>query len=170
MFNNIRKDLKMFPGNPLKHLLFTIEFQTILSYRIQYYLYKKPRPIRWLVMPIRLITHYLTGCQIHYQAQIEGGVRLVHAIGVIIGTNVKIGSGTHIFQNVTLGLRKLGAADDPQIGKNVVIYAGAVVAGKVSVGDNCVIGANSVVTKDIPANHMAVGSPMKLIKIVDKKQ
>jgi serine acetyltransferase len=100
-------------------------------------------------MPIRLFTHYLTGCQIHYQAEIEGGVRIIHATGIVIGTGVKIGNGTNIFQHVTIGTKKLGGEDKPIIGRNVTIYTGAVIVGNIKIGDGCIIGANKVITKDI---------------------
>ena len=54
-------------------------------------------------------------------------------------------------------------ANYPKIGDNVIIYAGAVIVGDVEIGANCIIGANSVVTKSIPDNSIAVGAPAKII-------
>lgn len=164
----VKKDLEMIAGSKIKNILFCIEFHTMLSYRIQHSLHKMPRPIRWLVMPIRLLTHYLTACQIHYDAQIEPGVRIVHATGIVIGGNIKIGTGTYIFQNVTLGSKKLGNDDAPVIGKNVTIYAGAVIVGNITIGNNAIIGANSVVTNNVPTKTIAAGNPAKLVKRVSK--
>lgn len=49
----------------------------------------------------------------------------------------------------------------PQIGNNVIVYSGAVIVGPVKIGDNAVIGANAVVTQDVPAGAIAVGIPAK---------
>ena len=52
----------------------------------------------------------------------------------------------------------------PTIGNNVIIYAGAKIIGDVHVGDNAIIGANAVVTKDVPPNAIVGGIPAKVIK------
>lgn len=58
----------------------------------------------------------------------------------------------------------MGGAGIPTIGNNVTIYAGAKVFGKITIGDDVVIGANAVVTKDIPSHSMVAGVPAKIIK------
>lgn len=55
--------------------------------------------------------------------------------------------------------------DGPTIGNNVIIYAGAMILGDISIGDNCIIGANSVVTKSCPPNSILVGTPAKIVGI-----
>ena len=69
----------------------------------------------------------------------------------------KIGKNCYIFQNVTIGY--LNETDKPTIGDNVTIYAGAKILGNVKVGDNCIVGANAVVVKDVPDNCNVVGVP-----------
>lgn len=86
--------------------------------------------------------------------------RVDHPVGVVIGPGVRVGDFVKVYQNVTLG-KKNGKF--PFIGNNVTIYAGAVIIGGVTVGDNSVIGANSVVLQDIPCNSVAVGVPAKII-------
>lgn len=58
----------------------------------------------------------------------------------------------------------MGGAGIPTIGNNVTIFAGAKVFGKITIGDDVVIGANAVVTKDIPSHSMVAGVPAKIIK------
>ena len=58
----------------------------------------------------------------------------------------------------------MGGAGIPTIGNNVTIFAGAKVFGKITIGDDAVIGANAVVTKDIPSHSMVAGVPAKIIK------
>ncbi|WP_165477443.1 serine O-acetyltransferase [Idiomarina baltica] len=72
-----------------------------------------------------------------------------------------------IFQNVTLGGARIGDAKEskyPEIGEGTVIFAGAVIVGKIKVGSNCIVGANSVVTRDLPNNCVAVGAPARIIE------
>jgi serine acetyltransferase len=89
-------------------------------------------------------------------------VRFPHPVGIVIGDGVRIGTGVRIYQNVTIGLLENTPASDavdqyPTIGDDVIIYAGAVIAGAVAIGAGSVIGANAVITKDVPAGSVAFG-------------
>lgn len=88
-------------------------------------------------------------------------VKFPHPVGIIIGDAVRIGRNVQIYQNVTIGLEEskaaAGEAHYPTIGDDVVIYAGAVIAGGIVVGDRSVIGANAVITRDVPADCVAFG-------------
>lgn len=163
LFKELSMDLNAMDGKAIKKILFTVEFWLLLSYRIQHRLVTWPRPFRWLVMPMRFWTQILTGCFIHWDAKIEGGVKIIHATGICIGV-AEIGSGTAIFQHVTLGTKATGKVEFPTIGKNCAIYAGAVVVGAVNIGDNVVIAANCVVTKNLMANDIVGGIPAKSLK------
>jgi serine O-acetyltransferase len=106
------------------------------------------------------------GVFINPKSQIGEGLRLPHPNGIIIGEGVVIGDNVTLYQQVTLGGARIGdwqAGRYPTIGHNTVIFAGAKIIGDVTVGDNCVIGANAVVTKDVPDNHTAVGIPARII-------
>lgn len=114
--------------------------------------------------------HYLIESKynlvISKKAILGNNVQLVHPIGVVIGAHVIIGDNVKIFQNVTIGGGRLGDADSkrmPRIGEGSTIFAGAVIVGDISIGSNCIIGANSVVNSDIPDNCVAVGVPAKVI-------
>jgi len=111
----------------------------------------------------------LTGCTIAPQTMIGPGLNLPHPIGIVIGTKVIIGHHATIYQNVTIGLRHSPLLRDldlyPTIGNNVTIYSGAVIVGGIKIGDGAIIGANAVVTKDIPENCIAVGVPARISPI-----
>lgn len=83
-------------------------------------------------------------------------------LGIIVGAR-RIGENCWINPGVTLGYKD-ASGDMPIIGNNVYIGAGARVLGPVTVGDNAVIGANAVVTKDVPPNCTVGGVPAKIIK------
>ena len=116
----------------------------------------------------RLISHFsrwLTGIEIHPGAKIGRRFFIDHGMGVVIGETAEIGDDVTIYHQVTLGgtSTKKGKRH-PTIGNNVVIGAGAKILGPVKIGDNCKIGANSVVIKDVPPNSTVVGIPGKVVK------
>lgn len=86
-----------------------------------------------------------------------------HPIGIVIARRVKIGDGCKIWQNVTIGNKSYTTEDFPVIGDNVTIYAGAVIVGRITIGSNAVIGANSVVLQNVPNGALAVGNPARII-------
>jgi serine O-acetyltransferase len=96
-----------------------------------------------------------TGVEIHPEACI--GARLVvdHGFGTVIGQTVEIGDDCYILNGVTLGGRMIGDARDgkrhPSIGDRVQIAGNARVLGPVRIGDDCVIGPDATVTRDLPA-------------------
>lgn len=106
------------------------------------------------------------GLFISYKSSFSMSLDLKHPVGIVVGEGVKIGERVKIFQHVTLGGARLGdwkESNYPEIGDDTVIFAGAVVVGKIKIGKNCVIGANAVVTKDVPDNSTAVGIPARII-------
>jgi len=108
------------------------------------------------------------GVFISAKAEIPRSTRLRHPIGIVIGDGVSLGEGVIIYQNVTIGGARVGdvvKGNYPSIGKNTIIFAGAIIIGNIKIGNNCVIGANAVVTKDIPDNSTAVGVPAKILSL-----
>lgn len=117
----------------------------------------------------RVIERY--GIYVSKYAKIGNGLRLPHPTAIVIGEGVVIGSNVTVYQSVTLGGRVVGdwkKSNYPAIGDGSVLFAGVVVVGKVKIGMNCVIGANSVVLSDIPDNSVAVGAPARVVKVLDK--
>lgn len=101
--------------------------------------------------------------EIYYSSEIGDGLKVNHGVGTVIGARCSIGKNCTIHQNCTIGDRKGGR---PRIGNNVMIYAGSMILGDISIGDNSIIGANSVVTQSCPSNSILVGSPAKIIKCI----
>lgn len=88
------------------------------------------------------------------------GLELPHPNGVVIHPDSEVGANCRIFQQVTLGTGPIAGL--PRIGADVHIGAGAKIIGGVVIGDRAVIGANSVVISDVPADMTAAGIPAEL--------
>lgn len=99
----------------------------------------------------------------------EGTIFYHHAIGCVTHAHAKVGENCKVFGNVTIGAkwgsgkRDRGLYAVPKIGNNVIIGAGAVLLGDITVGDNAIIGANAVVINDVPSDCYAMGVPAKVV-------
>jgi serine O-acetyltransferase len=100
------------------------------------------------------------GVDIPLSVSIPDDVVLMHnGRGVVINRDVTFDGPAIVFHHVTLGDSWGGKPGAPAVGNHVMIGAGAVVLGGIRVGPNSVVGANAVVTKDVPPDHIAVGNP-----------
>lgn len=109
--------------------------------------------------------NWLWGIDICYTVKLGRRVRIWHHGGSVIGAR-SIGDDVHIRHNTTLGLvSRFEPNDKPIIGNRVDIGVGACILGGVTVGDDCVIGANSVVLKDLPAGSTALGIPARPVNM-----
>ena len=128
---------------------------------------------------ISQFSRFLTGIEIHPKAKIGKNLFIDHGMGVVIGETSEIEDNVTIYHMVTLGGISPSIDSDeqrnvkrhPTLKNNVVVGSGAQVLGPIVVGENAKIGANAVVTKDVPENAIMVGIPAKNIGIVssDKK-
>lgn len=109
------------------------------------------------------IMRELCACEIYFSNQIDVGFTIVHGVGTVIGSRNIIGKGFKIYQNCTIGHKERGGKGNV-IGHNVICYTGCNIIGENNIGDNAVIGANTSIFKDIPANSIALGSPLIIKK------
>ena len=138
-------------------------FKVILSYRIAHKLYQSGHFFwaRWVSQKAAR----KTGIEIHPGAQIGKGLFIDHGSGVIIGETTIIGDNVTLYQGVTLGgTGKEQGKRHPTLGDNVMVSAGAKILGSFKIGDNCKIGAGSVVLKEVPPNCTVVGVPGRIVK------
>ena len=118
---------------------------------------------------ISQFSRFLTGIEIHPKAKIGKNLFIDHGMGVVIGETSEIGNNVTIYHMVTLGGISPSIDSDnqrnikrhPTLKDNVVVGSGAQILGPVIVGENAKIGANAVVTKDVPENAVMVGIPAK---------
>lgn len=103
-----------------------------------------------------------------FDMQIGKGSKLAYGgIGVVLHSKAIIGRKVIIGTNVTIG-RKLKPLNAPVVGDNVYIATGSKILGDVKIGSNVIIGANSVVINDIPSDSIAVGSPAKVVRKLNR--
>ena len=118
---------------------------------------------------ISQFSRFLTGIEIHPKAKIGKNLFIDHGMGVVIGETSEIGDNVTIYHMATLGgispsvnsNEQRNIKRHPTLKDNVVVGSGAQILGPVTVGKNAKIGANAVVTKDVPDNAVMVGIPAK---------
>ena len=116
---------------------------------------------------ISQFSRFLTGIEIHPKAKIGKNLFIDHGMWVVIGETSEIGDNVTIYHMVTLGGISPSINSDsqrqikrhPTLMNNVVIGSGAQILGPVIVGENAKVGANAVVTKDVPNNAVMIGIP-----------
>tara|TARA_Y100000590_G_C15717677_1_gene1012416 strand:- start:244 stop:783 length:540 start_codon:yes stop_codon:yes gene_type:complete len=134
----------------------------ILIYKISNFFWKIK--LKLFARIISHISRFLTGIEIHPAVKIGKNLFIDHGMGIVIGETSIIGDNVSIYQGVTLGGTKWEKKKrHPSISDNVVIGAGAKILGPISVGKNSKIGANSVVTRNVPANAVVVGIPARVV-------
>jgi serine O-acetyltransferase len=135
----------------------------VIFYPLAHFMWQK----KWRV-PARLwsqIGRMLTGIEIHPGATIGKNLFIDHGMGVVVGETATIGDDCTLYHGVTLGGKgdAPGGKRHPDIGDNVMIGSGAQVLGAIQVGDGARVGANSVVTRDVPAGVTVMGIPARVI-------
>lgn len=105
-----------------------------------------------------------------YPSTIAGGLRIYHAGGFIhVGPNCRLGRNCTILPGVVFGNKhEEKTVGLTVVGDNCYFGLGAKIFGPLTIGNNVTVGANSVVTKDIPDNAVVGGVPAKIIKFVSK--
>ena len=130
----------------------------IAHYRLAHALCRLGAPL--VARIIAEIAHSLTGIDIHPSAQIKGSFFIDHGTGVVIGETAVIGERVRLYHGVTLGARHFPVDEDgalikgnvrhPIVEDDVVIYAGATILGRVTIGRGSVIGGNVWLTRSVP--------------------
>ena len=164
------KKYKKYGSNFLVIVFFTQGFWAIFQYRIGNYCFRKIKmqPFRFLFFIFLYIwqkgIEIVTGISIPAAVQIGPSFYIGHFGGIIINSDTIIGSNCNISQGVTIGVSGLGANRGvPIIGNNVYIGANTIVAGKIIINDNALLGACSLITTDVKENGVFLGVPAVLI-------
>jgi serine O-acetyltransferase len=144
----------------------------VLLFRLDQRAYTKGCRFRAFIFSY--LNQVLCGAEIGHDVSIGGGFEITHGGAIVIGGGIIVGENFSIRQGVTIGGAFFGKKNSegrkfPIIGNNVFVGAGACIAGPVRIGDDVVIGANTVVTKDVPSNTTVAGIPGAVIKANGKK-
>jgi len=172
MFENVKEDWKReYKRNKKKsrlriifNCLWSPGFQAAMGYRTCRWLVRRRIPL--LNVLIQRFVEIFTGISIPPTAYIGKGLLIEHFGGIVVNASSEIGEFCTFSHNVTVGNKIPGGAS-PRIGDNVYICVGAKILGDITVGNNCIIGANAVVLKSIPKNAVVAGVPAKVIRTFD---
>jgi len=107
---------------------------------------------------LRTFLQKITCCQIPFRYL--NNVYFPHPVGIVIGSEVRIGHSVTIYQNVSIGRRGQGLEETdeyPTLEDHVTVYAGAVIMGNIRIGSHAIVGANAVISKDVPPKSIAYG-------------
>lgn len=151
-------------------------FQAVLIYRLAHGLWRR----NWLLAG-RFVSHIgrmLTNIEIHPGASIGNRLVIDHGSGVVIGETSVIGDDVTLYQGVTLGgtspavdsRSQVNQKRHPTLEDGVIIGSGAQILGPITIGEGARVGANAVVTRDIPRGVTAAGIPARVIMPRDKQK
>ncbi|MEQ8665940.1 MAG: serine O-acetyltransferase [Rhodospirillales bacterium] len=182
MFKNLKDDIEAFmERDPAARSAWEIAlcypgFHAIVAYRVAHWLWL--RDWRLLARFVSHIGRVFTAIEIHPGARIGHRLVIDHGAGVVIGETSEIGDDVTLYHDVTLGgispsedsASQVGQKRHPTLGDGVIIGSGAAVLGPITIGSESRVGANSVVTKSIPANVTAVGVPAKVLMPKDREE
>lgn len=149
-------------------------FHALMWHRLAHGLWRRG----WFLVAraISQLARFLTGIEIHPGATIGRRFVIDHGAGVVVGETAEIGDDVTLYQAVTLGGTAPSVDSSAQVGKKrhptlrdrVIVGSGAQVLGPITVGEGARVGANSVVTKEVPPGMTAVGIPAQVIMPKDR--
>ncbi|MEX3957500.1 serine O-acetyltransferase EpsC [Trinickia sp. EG282A] len=139
----------------------------MIHHRLAHELYRLGLPL--LARIVAELAHAETGIDIHPGARIGAGFFIDHGTGVVVGETAIIGERVRLYQAVTLGAKRFprnadghlekGLARHPIVEDDVVVYAGATILGRVTIGRGATIGGNVWITHDVaPGSHVTQAS------------
>jgi len=138
-------------------------FHALLVHRLAHGLWGMR--LRWLARLVSHIGRWLTGIEIHPDAQIGRRFFIDHGMGVVIGETAEIGDDCTLYHGVTLGGTSWHKGKrHPTLGNGVVLGAGAKILGPITIGDGARVGSNAVVVKSVPPGATAIGIPARIVE------
>ena len=170
----IRADLYRYTGKTDRKALRRCK-RASAGFRMTYYMrlcsYARHRtPQRYILFPVYKLrmrrAAAKVGAEMHEDMQIGKGLHIAHSGCIVLHHDAVLGENVSISHGVTVGQTlKDGRSFVPVIGNNVYIAPGAKVIGGVHVGDNAAIGANAVVTHDVPSGAVVAGCPARVLSM-----
>ena len=163
-FKAVREDIAaVFETDPAARSYFEVLFcypglHAVWAHHTTHWLWQ--HKFRFLARFGSQVARLFTGIEIHPGAEIGRRLFIDHGMSVVIGETAIVGDDVTLYQGVTLGgTGKEKGKRHPTVGDRVTIGSGAKILGNITVGDNCRVGADSVVLRSVPANSTIVGVP-----------
>ena len=152
----------------LRTIFLTQGFWASCVYRISRAAVQRTGPLGWLARPLAAIAQKLlevvTGISIPPQCEIGDGLYIGHYGSIILAPEARIGHNCSLAQNVTIGVAGGGEGRGaPTIGNRVFIGAHSVIVGRITIGDDAVVCAASVVSRSVPARAVVMGNPARVV-------
>lgn len=164
MFELIRAYKKYDPASKshLEILLLYPGPKAVFFHRIAHFLYRCH--LYFLARFVAETSRVLTGIEIHPGARLGRRLVIDHGVGTVIGETAEVGDDCIIFHGTTLGGINFNPGKrHPTLGNQVLVGAGAKLLGPIFIGNGAKVGANAVITKDVPEGRTAVGNPMRIL-------
>ncbi len=167
-FKSVREDIAaVFESDPAARSYFEVLFcypglHAVWAHHLSRWLWL--HGMRFLARFTSQLARFCTGIEIHPGAEIGRRLFIDHGMGVVIGETSIVGDDVTLYQGVTLGgTGKEKGKRHPTLGNNIAVGTGAKLLGNIAIGDNCRIGANSVVLRNVPPNSTVVGVPGHIV-------
>ena len=161
--SGVFQDWKANSGNPKIQLV-------LASFRLAQRCARGPRFVFWLCVPYlvlyRVIVEWLLCIELHWNLEIGSGLKIFHGYALVLNPETVLGHDCILRHSTTTGLREATPGergDAPVLGDRVNVGPHVVMLGPIHIGDDAVIGAGSVVVKDVPAGTTVVGNPARVV-------
>jgi len=159
----IFQDLKNNPNNIKAKLV-------LILFRLAQVCRRSPKPIFILTIPYlifyRIFVEWILCIELPWNTQVGKGLCLFHGQGLVVNDGTIIGENITLRHNITIGNKKLldgTYSNSPTIEDNVDIGSNVVILGDITIGQNSVIGAGTVIVKNVEPNSIMVGNPARNI-------
>jgi len=168
MFDHVRADFQALTTKQTSSLakLVTVAFHpgfhSVLLYRISRWCYL--HRMRAVSILVNYCCSMLTGAQISHAAEIGRGLVIYHPHGIVVGRTAILGEYCVLVHGNVIGQR-LGNGDRPRIGDRFYAATGAKILGRIHVGDDVRVGANSVVLDSLPDGVTVAGNPARIVRV-----
>lgn len=163
-WNRIFQDWSANPANPRMRIV-------LASFRLAQMVNELPKPLRIAGIPYlvlyRIVVEWILGIELHWKLRVGPGLRLFHGHALVINPEAVIGANCLLRHCTTIGRKEAGASSPggvPVLGDGVDVGPHVVILGPIRVGDGAIIGAGSVVLKDVPAKAVVAGNPARVIR------
>jgi putative colanic acid biosynthesis acetyltransferase WcaB len=145
---------------------------SLCLFRLAQVMSRSPIYWRWLALPCRgfyqILVEWILGIELPWDTPVGPNLKLQHGQGLVVNHHTIIGANCTLRNGTTIGNKQRADGSysaSPKIGDHVDIGCNVVIIGPLTIGDHAVIGAGSVVVKDVPANAVVAGNPAKVIRL-----